>query len=132
MSALAIFDPHNVPSTDSSQFPTYGKSIEVLLNHYGKDKFTLTLNDEETVKTAGISLEVHTEWITFRTLLVKKSKDSIALHLKELITYEVLVTIFPNLQKITSIGLTVPVSTVLPDESEHACETLSLKAGSLS
>ena len=28
-------------------------------------KFGLTLNDEETVKTAGISPEVHTEWITF-------------------------------------------------------------------
>ena len=60
VSALAIFDPGNVPSTDSSQFLTYGKkSIEVLFNHYGKDKFALTLNDEETVKTAVISLEVH-------------------------------------------------------------------------
>ena len=37
VSALAIFDPRNVPSTDSSQFPTYGKkSIEALLNHTGK------------------------------------------------------------------------------------------------
>ena len=45
-------------STDSSQFPTYGKkSIEVLLNHYGKDKFALILNDEETVvKTAACPL----------------------------------------------------------------------------
>ena len=66
MSALAIFDPRNVPSTDSSQSPTYGKkSIAVLLNHYGKDKFALTLNDEETVKTAVISPEGHTEWTTF-------------------------------------------------------------------
>ena len=40
---LAIFDPSNVASTDSSQFSTYGKkSIEVLFNHYGKDKFALT------------------------------------------------------------------------------------------
>ena len=69
VSALAIFDPYNVPSTDSYQFPTYGKkSIEVLLNHYGKDKFALTLNDEETVKTVVISPEVHTECIAFRTL----------------------------------------------------------------
>ena len=44
VSALAIFDPRNVPSTDSSQFPTYGKkSSEVLLNHYGNDKFALIL-----------------------------------------------------------------------------------------
>ena len=36
VSALAIFDPYNVPSTDSYQFPTYGKkSIEVLLNYFG-------------------------------------------------------------------------------------------------
>ena len=66
VSALAIFHPRNVPSTDSSQFPTYEKkSIEVLLNHFGKDEFALTLNDEETVKTAVISPEVLTEWITF-------------------------------------------------------------------
>ena len=46
--ALAIFDPRYVTSTDPSQFPTYGKkSIEVLLNHYGKDKFALTLNNKK-------------------------------------------------------------------------------------
>ena len=49
VSVLAIFDPRNVTSTNSSQFPTYGKKlIEVLLNHYGNDKFALILNDEET------------------------------------------------------------------------------------
>ena len=70
VSGLAIFDPHNVPSTDSSLFATYGKkSIKILLNHYGKDKFALTLNEEETAKTAVISPEVPTEWITFRTWL---------------------------------------------------------------
>ena len=78
MSALAIFNPRNVPSANSSHFPTYGKkSIEVLLNLYKKDKFALTLNDEETVKTAVISPEMHTEWITFRTLLAKNPEDSI-------------------------------------------------------
>ena len=115
MSALAIFDPRNISSTDSSQFPTYGKkSIKVLLNHYGKDKFALTLNDKETVKTAVISPEVHTEWITFRTLLAKKPEDSIALQLKELITNEIM---FPNLQRIDSIGLTLPVSTASVERS---------------
>ena len=118
VSALAIFDPRNVPSTDSSQFPIYGKkSIEVLLNRHGKDKFALTLNDEETVKTAVISPEVHTEWITFHTLLAKKLKDSIALQLKELITNEILVTMFPNLQKLVPIGLTLPVSTASVERS---------------
>ena len=59
----------------------------------------LTLNDEETAKTAVISPAVHTEWITFRTLLAKKPEDSIALQLKELITNEMLVTNVPKLTK---------------------------------
>ena len=89
MSALATFDPRYIPSTDSFQFPTYGKkSIEVLLNHYGKDEFALTLNDKETLKTAVISPEMHTEWITFRTILAKKPEDIIALQLKEIFTNE--------------------------------------------
>ena len=79
-----------------------------MLNHYWKDKIVLTLNDEETVKTTVISSEVQTEWVTFHTWLAKKPKDSIALQLKELITNEMLVTIFPNL---VTIGLTLPVST---------------------
>ena len=55
VSALAIFDPRKVPSADSAQLPTYGKkSIEVLLDHYGKDKSALTLNEEERVKSAVI------------------------------------------------------------------------------
>ena len=93
------------------------KSIKVLLNHYEKDKFALTLNDEETVKTAVISPKVHTEWITFHTLLAKNPEDSIALQLKEHITNEMLVPMFPNLQKITSIGLTLPVSTTSVERS---------------
>ena len=79
--------------------------------------FALILNDEETVKTAVISPEVHTQWITFRTLLAKKPEDSIALQLKELVPNEVLVTMFPNFQKIASIGLTLPVSTAYVERS---------------
>ena len=42
-SALAIFDPCNIPSTDSSPFPTYEKkSIDILLNLYGKVNFLLS------------------------------------------------------------------------------------------
>ena len=68
---------------------------------YGK--VALTLNDEETVKTAVIFPLVHTERITFYTLLAKKLEDSIALQCLELITNEVLVTMLLNSQKIASI-----------------------------
>ncbi len=83
----------------------------------GKGKCALSLNDDETVKTAVISPEVHTEWITSRTLLAKKPEESIALQLKELITNETQVTMFPNLQKIASIGLTLPLSTASVERS---------------
>ena len=86
VSALAIFDPRKVLSADSAQLPIYGKnSIEVLFNHYGKDKPALTLNEKETVKSAVINPGVQNEWITFRTLLASKHGDNIALQLKELI-----------------------------------------------
>ena len=107
MLAMAIFDPQKVPSADSTQLPTYGKkSIDVLLDHYGKDKPALTLNDEETMKLAIITSEVHSEWMTFRTLLAKKPAESTTLQLKELITNDMLV-----------IGLTIPVSTASVERS---------------
>ena len=117
VSALAIFGLRNVPSTNSSYFPTCGKKLtEVFLNHYGKGKLALTGNDVETLKTAVISPEMHTEWITFRTSLAKKPETALHCNLK-LNTNEVLVTMFPNLQKIASIGLTLPVSTAYVERS---------------
>ena len=74
----------------------------------------------------------------FRTLLAKKPEDSIALELEELITNEVLLTMLPNLPKMASIALALPVSTDSVErsfslmKSKHDYETLSLKAGSLS
>ena len=59
--------------------------------------------------TAVISPEVHTERVNFHTLPAKKPEDNIALQLEELIN-EILATMFPNSQKIASIGLTLPVS----------------------
>ena len=57
-----------VPSADSAQLPTYvKKSVEILLDHYGKDNSALTLNKEEVVRSAVVSLEVQMERITFCT-----------------------------------------------------------------
>ena len=118
LSALAIFDPRKVPSPDSSHLPTYGKkSIDILLDHYGKEKPALTLNNEETMKSALIHSEVHTEWIAFRNLLAKKPKDDTALQLKDLITNEMLNTMFPNLHKLAVVCVTIPVSTASVERS---------------
>ena len=123
VSALVIFDPHKVPG--GSDLPAYGKeSIEVLLDHFGKDKPACTLNEEETVKSAMITPDIRTEWITFRTLLAKKPEESMATQLQQLITNEMLATMFPNLSKIASIGQTIPVSTASVERSFSAMKQI--------
>ena len=81
-----------------------------------KDKCTLTLNDEETVKTAAISPELHTEWITFRTLLAKKPEDSIALQLKSSSQMKCWLQCSQT-YKMVAIGLTLLVSTASVERS---------------
>jgi len=109
---LAIFDPRKAPGTDSSEFPTYGKkSIEILLNHYGTEKHAMTTDNETIVMSPLINEEVHTEWITFCRLLAEKPKEDVALQHKYLITDDMLITMFPNLHKLATICVTIPVST---------------------
>ena len=74
------------------------------------------MDGEETVKAAMISTEIDTEWKTFRQLLVKQPQDTVS-QLKELVSNDVLKEMFPNLNKIASIGLTIPVSTASVERS---------------
>ena len=75
------------------------------------------MDGEETVKAAMISTEIRTEWKTFRQLLVKQPQDTTASQLKELVSNDMLKAMFPNLNKIASIGLTIPVSTASVERS---------------
>ena len=75
------------------------------------------MDGEETVKAAMISTEIRTEWKTFRQLLVKQQQDTTASQLKELVSNDMLKAMFPNLNKIASIGLTIPVSTASVERS---------------
>ena len=107
VSALSIFDPRKVPKQDSVSLPTYGEeSVGKLIAHYGEDREAEIVDGEETVKAAMISTEIRTEWKTFRQLLVKQPQDTTASQLKELVSNDILKAMFPNLNKIASIGLT--------------------------
>ena len=66
---------------------------------------------------AVISPEIHTEWITFRQFLSKQAIDSMKLQLKELATNKILDTMFPNLNALAKICLSIPVSTALVERS---------------
>ncbi|ORU94137.1 MAG: hypothetical protein A6F71_09170 [Cycloclasticus sp. symbiont of Poecilosclerida sp. M] len=100
-----------MPKPDSVSLPTCGEdSVEKLIVHYGE-----TVDGEETVKRAMISTEILTEWKTF---LVKQPRhDTTASQLKELVSNDMLKAMFPNVHKIASIGLTIPVSTASVERS---------------
>ena len=118
ISALAIFNPQKVPRSDSASLASYGnESVKVLLDHYGQDKAAQTVLGEETIKPALISPEIQAEWRTFRSLLTKKPESDSASQLKELVTNEMLYTMFPNLHKMATICLTIPVSTASVERS---------------
>ena len=117
ISALSIFDPRKVPKPDSVSLSTYGDdSVEKLITH-GEDRDAETVDGEEMVKRTMISTERLTEWKTFCQLLVKRPCDTTASQLNELVSSDMLNAMFPNLHKMASIGLTIPVSTTSVERS---------------
>ena len=98
VSALFIFYPREVPKPNSVSLPSYGdESVEKQIAHYGEDRDAETVHGEEMVKRGMISTKILTEWKTFRQLLVKRPCDTIASQLKELVSSDMLKTMFPNL-----------------------------------
>ena len=118
VSAMSIFDPKKMPSFDSPDLPQYGKtSIGTLLSHYGTDKPSQTLLGNPTVKKALISSEIHTEWITYRRHMAKQPKDNMKSQLEDMVSNDMLATMFPNLHTIAKISLSIPVATASVERS---------------
>ena len=64
---MSIFDPRKLSNVDSPGFTSYGdSSIDTLIQHYGEDWEAQTIDGEEYLKKTLISLELNTEWKTFR------------------------------------------------------------------
>ena len=53
----------------------------------------------------------------FRHFMAKQPKENMQLQLKELVTNEPLVTMFPNLNALANISLLIPVSTASVERS---------------
>ena len=114
LSALSIFDPMKVP-VDSHDLSHYGEdSITTLLAHYGIDRPAETLQGEETVKEAS---DITTELKTFHQFMAKQPKENMKLQLKELVTNEMLKSMFPNLKTLETISLSIPVATAFVERS---------------
>ena len=96
--AFSIFDPKKVPSLSTHELPLYGdSSIQTLIGQFGRDLPAKSLAGTEFDKAAIASSDLSTEWKTYRQLLIKQPKDDISMQLKELLTNDMLIALFPNL-----------------------------------
>ena len=120
VSAFRIFDPKKTPSVDTSEYQQYGEgSVTVLLDQYGGRKTPVSLEGEEYEKMRLVSSEVKAEWKTLKHYLAKKTKtqEDMASQLHELVTDETLISMFPNLDTLASICLTIPIGTASVERS---------------
>ena len=68
------------------------------------------------VKEGIISLDVRTEWKTYRQLLSKQLKDNLKTQLQELVTNDTLIALLPNLHKLACC-LSLPIGTASVERS---------------
>ena len=111
VSALGIFDPKKLPA-DPKNLPSYGDEfIPTLLKRYGTERSAKTIESEETVREAMVSSDITTEWKTYHQYMAKQPKENTKEQLKQLVSNEMSVTTFPNLNTLASISLLIPVAT---------------------
>ena len=99
-----------MPSLSTHELLLYGdSSIQTLIGQFGRDLPAKSLEGTE-FKKAAISSDLSTEWKMYRQLLIKQPKDDISMQLKELLTNDMLIALFPNLHKLATICLSIPIS----------------------
>ena len=82
--------------------------FKLSLDSLGRDLPAKSLEGTEFEKAAIVSSDLSTECKTYHQLLIKQPKDDIAMQLKELLTNDMLIALFPNLHKLATICLSIP------------------------
>ena len=122
VSAMSIFDPRKIPKAGSPDLPQYGEEpITTFLAHYGEEKPAQTLLGQPTNREAIISSDITTEWKPYHQLLINMPEENMKVQLKELVSNDMMQTLFPNLSKVATISLSIPVATasISPNENRH-------------
>ena len=118
LSAFSILDTKKLPHLSTHELPLYGdSSIQTLIGEFGRDLPAKSLEGTEFEKAAIVSSDRSTEWKTYRQLLIMLPKDDISMQLKELLTNDMLIALFPNLHKLATICLSIPISTASAEQS---------------
>ena len=100
------------------EIPLYGDStIQTLIGKCGRDLPAKSMEGTEFEKAAIVSSDLSTKWKMYRQLLIKQPKDDISMQLKELLTNDMLIALFPDLHKLATICLSVPISTASAEQS---------------
>ena len=86
-------------------------AIDTQIDHYAKDFPVETVHGVQFMREGIISLNVCTEWKTYRQLLSKQPKDNLKTQLQELATNDTLIALLPNLHKLACCCLSLPIGT---------------------
>ena len=118
MSSISIFDTRKVPATSSPLFSLYREvAIDTLIDHYAQNFLAETVHGVQFVKEGIISLDVRTEWKTYRQLLSKQPKDNLKTQLQELATNDTLIALLPKLHKLACCYLSLSIGTASVERS---------------
>ncbi len=82
-----------------------------LIGQFGRDIPAKSWEGTEE-KAAIVSSDPSIEWKTYHQLLIKQPKDDISMQLKELLTNDMLLALFPNLHKLATICLSISTASV--------------------
>ena len=92
----SVFDPKKVHSLSTHELPLYGESsIQTLIGQIGRDLPAKSLEGTEFEKATIVSCDLSKEWKMYHRLLIKQPKDDISMQLKELLTNDMLIALFP-------------------------------------
>ena len=112
LSAFSIFDPKKVPSLSTHHLPLFGdSSIQTLIEQFRRDLPAKSLEGTEFEKAAIVSSDLSTEWKRIVSSILSSQK------MKELLTNDMLIALFPNLHKLATICLSIPISITSAERS---------------
>ena len=120
-SSFSIFDPKKVPPSLLMSYLYYGdSSIQTLVGQLGRDLQDTSLGGTELEKAAIASSDLRTELEMYCQLFIMEPKDDtyhMYMQLKELLTNDMLIALFPNLHKLATICLSTPISIASAEQS---------------